>query len=202
METHMEKTDGIQAQEDLAFIKKVMEDSRRTFVDDGISFIFWGILIAMALIGEYVAPFAVAWIWTICIGLGWIMTFFYARKISNRETVWTLAGKLLSHTWIACGIAMTLIGFLGIGTGAIDPLVANGLFATIMGIGCHVSGQLLGHRWVKWLAPYWWTGALIMLVWPGPYTLLLSAGMMVALEIIPGIVLYRYWKREGCSNVN
>ena len=39
-----------QAEAELTVIKKIMEDSRRINIDNGIHYIFWGILVTFALL--------------------------------------------------------------------------------------------------------------------------------------------------------
>jgi len=41
------------AELELSLIKKMMEDSRRLNIDNGIHYIFWGILVTIALLINY-----------------------------------------------------------------------------------------------------------------------------------------------------
>ena len=40
--------------DELAFIKKVIEDSRRSFCDNGMGYIVWGVLVFLGLMSEYI----------------------------------------------------------------------------------------------------------------------------------------------------
>ena len=43
-----------QAELELSVIKKIMEDSRNVVLDNGIHYIFWGVIVTSALIINYV----------------------------------------------------------------------------------------------------------------------------------------------------
>src|SRR5947208_1137413 len=46
---HQILMETLQAQEELAFIRKIIAESRATFVEDGKPYIIWGILVALAM---------------------------------------------------------------------------------------------------------------------------------------------------------
>ncbi len=68
-----------EAQQELAFIKKVMEDSRRIIAYDGKDFTFWGILVTVGMVLMYVNivfQFHISSmvLWGSFIGTGWIFS--------------------------------------------------------------------------------------------------------------------------------
>jgi len=70
----------LDAQQELAFIKKVMEDSRRIICNNGQSFILWGILISVGMLVTYLKiaqnwDVSLGWFWPALIAFGWIITF-------------------------------------------------------------------------------------------------------------------------------
>ncbi len=200
MEDKMDQKENTTAQDDIALIKRVMEDSRRIFVEDGKMMMLWGTLVVIGLMAQYAAlttafPLSDFWIWTVCIGTGWVVTLCYSRTREARSCVQTFAGKMLSTTWMACGMAMTMIGFIAVPSGVIQDNAISGIFALIMGIGSYISGNIFQTPWVRVLAAVWWAGAVIIFIKPGLYTILLFAAMMVFFEIIPGMVFYRAWKK-------
>jgi len=70
------------------------------------------------------------------------------------------------------------------------------LMASILGIANFVSGVIYDHRWAKSLAYGWWAGAAAMFIFPGLHSLLVFSVLMLVLQIMPGIVFYRIWKKE------
>ena len=191
----------IDAQQELAFIKKVMEDSRQIIIDDGKGFIFWGILIAFGLFITYLAnagkwEFSLGWFWLALIAIGWIVTFIIQIRAEKKKSTKTFAGKIMGALWIGCGVAMTIIGFIGSITDAYSGVFINPLIAVVLGIGYLVSGVLQGKTWVSLLAIGWWAGAILMFYLHNLETLLIMVGMMIVLQTIPGIIIYRESKKE------
>ncbi len=77
------------AQEELAFIRKVMADSRTIIVDDGKPGIVWGIIVTFGMLATYTDAvtdfhFNAAWLWIGRSVLGWLYIYYYkAKKIKK-----------------------------------------------------------------------------------------------------------------------
>ena len=191
----------IDAQQELAFIKKVMADSRQIMIDDGKGFIFWGILVATGLSFTYLAnagrwEIPLGWFWLALISIGWIVTFIIALRAEKKRSTKTFAGKIMGSLWIGCGVAMTILGFIGSITDAYSGVFINPIIAVVLGIGYLVSGVLQGKTWVSLLSIGWWAGAILMFYLHNLETLLIMVGMMILLQTIPGIIIYRESKKE------
>jgi len=191
----------IDAQQELAFIKKVMADSRQIIIDDGKGFIFWGILIAFGLFITYLAnvgrwEFSLGWLWLALIAIGWIVTFIIQIRAEKKRSTKTFTGKIMGALWIGCGVGMTIIGFIGSITDAYSGVFINPLIAVVLGIGYLVSGVLQGKTWVSLLSIGWWAGAITMFYLHNLETLLIMVGMMIFLQTIPGFILYNQSKKE------
>lgn len=193
----------IDARQELAFIKKVMADSRNVTVYNGLHFIAWGILVALGQFGTYgiivlnLNKSYSLWLWIGIVVLGWAISWAIALSHKKNERVKTFAGKLLGNIWLAFGITTMLVGFVGGFTGRGDP---NPVVAAIMGMAYYLSGLVLGQRFVKYLGFIWWSGAVLMFVLAGLYQFLVFGSMMILFQVIPGIVLYRQWKRIGSQS--
>jgi hypothetical protein len=191
----------IDAQQELAFIKKVMADSRQIIVDDGKGFIFWGILIACGLFFTYLSiagkwEFSLGWFWPALIAFGWIVTFVIEIRAEKKRSTKTFAGKIMGALWISCGVAMTILGFIGGITAAYHNVFISPIIAVILGIAYLVSGVLQGKNWVSLLSIGWWAGAILMFYLQNLETLLIMVGMMIVFQTIPGTLLYLEWKKE------
>ena len=196
-----------QAELEINMIKKIMDDSRRIVTDDGVGYIIWGVLVIAGLLSTYFAiTFEkynyILWAWVILIGGGWIYTIVINVKKDRNRKVRTLAGKILGGLWVSAGIAMTLIGFIGTSTGAIRGYAISPMMSIVLGIAYFVSGIVYSQPWIRNLAIGWWAGAVLMMLWPGSYTLLVFAAMMALLQVLPGIILYLKWKKEYKPNTN
>ena len=198
--------DEITAQQEIAFIKKIMTDSRRIIYKDGTGFIFWGIIVVIGLIGTYFSIvenhlYILNWLWPLLIFFGWVVSFVDGRRKSKKLIVKTFAGKILSVVWISCGIAMTIIGFAGNISGALKGFYISPAISVILGIGFAITGFIYGKKWISALSIGWWLGALIMFFWPGLYSLLFFAAMMFLFQVVPGIIIYNKSKKEIAGTV-
>jgi len=191
----------LNAHQELAFIKKVMEDSRRIICDDGKSFIFWGILISFGMLITYLKVAGdwginLGWFWPVLIALGWIGTMAVELKAKKKRATSTFAARILGSVWISCGVAMTILGFAGSLTNAYNGVFISPIISVVLGIGYLITGVIHGKKWVSLLSIGWWLGALLMFYLQNFETLLIMTGMMIFLQTIPGILLYKESKRE------
>lgn len=196
-----------QAELEINMIKKIMEDSRKIVIDDGIGYIVWGILVLMALLSTYFSIISkqytyIPWVWIVLMGCGWVYTIIHYWRKESKSKVKTFAGKILGGLWISVGIAMSLVGFAAPFTRSVASYAISPLISIVLGIAYFVSGIVYGQPWIRNLAIGWWAGALLMLVWPGLHTLLIFAGMMTLLQILPGIILYRKFKKDYQPEIN
>ena len=127
-----------EAKNELEFIKNVMEDSRKIIVDDGMNFIFWGIIAAIGLIATYILVIEkswdyIKWVWVVLIAIGWIYSITMSLKKEKKRRVKTFAGKILSVTWFSCGLTMTIIGIGGSFSGAIHGVYISPTISIVTG---------------------------------------------------------------------
>lgn len=191
----------LNAHQELAFIKKVMEDSRRIICDDGKSFIFWGFLISFGLLVTYLKiagnwSISLGWFWPALILAGWIVTIISEIMSKKKRSSKTFTAKILASVWISCGVAMTILGFIGSITNAYNGVFIGPIISVVLGVGYMISGVIYGKRWVSIISIGWWSGALLMFYLQNLETLLIMTGMMIFLQTIPGIILYKESKRE------
>lgn len=188
------------ASEELAFLKRVIQDSRRSVVDNGLSFIVWGVLVTIGVGAIYIERLYngwswSGWVWLVAIVSGIIFSILYGRKRSQ-SPVQTFAGTLLGRLWTALGISMALVGFVGSLSHSIHPMAISPLMACFLAVSYYVSGIIYDLKWFRNLAFGWWIGAIVMFLWDSPHTLGLYCVLMIALQIVPGILLYRRWKSQ------
>jgi len=181
------------AVEELAFIKNIIKDSRNSFALNGKPYIFWGILIVVGLFLQYSSDILdfryMFFVWLLLIGIGWAYAYFESRKHKQKSKTTSLAGKILGSVWLACGISMTIIGFLGTISGAIKGVYVSPVLSLVLAIAYFITGVLYDYKWQRNLSFGWWLGAIFMFFFPGKYSTLIMAFMMIVLQIIPGIIL-------------
>ena len=181
-------------QQDLAYIRQLMEQTRRFTVVSGSYMIVWGVLISLGLITELWelqtgVRFQDGYVWLVLISLGWIGTFWLQRREARYEPVASYAARLIAQIWLVCGVAMTTAFTLGPLTGALPGSADGALMALFVGIGVFMTGVLTDLRWFRNSAAGWWLGAVAMLFWHGIAALCISIVLLLALLALPGYVL-------------
>ncbi len=184
-----------QAASELSVIKKIMEDSRKINIDNGIHYIFWGVLVTISLLTNYImlltgtAGQYIGLMWLILMVSGGIVDGIIGRRQSRTIKAETFAGRILASLWIASGIAMFMFGFIGTMTGAYKPIFICPIISTSLGISYFTSGAIQQIKWLQYISIGWWIGAIVMYAFPGVHTLLIFAIMLVIFQIIPGFIL-------------
>lgn len=185
--------------DDLAYIKNIVEQSRRNLCLSGVHLVVWGILVSIALIVSWIlALYGIGglteWIhWGLVIAGGWLFELIYHRQVNRKRPVRTYAEKVDGYLWLAIGISLMITGFIGVFTNAIEVQYLSPIISLILAIGYFGSGVIYDVPWLRNLAFGWWGGAVIMFLFPGPFHLLIMAGMMIAFQTIPGFIISRTW---------
>jgi hypothetical protein len=192
--------------EDLEYIKQIIQDSRNVVVQNGIGFIVWGIIIILGLVFSYIDTSLSgdqysAEGWLILISGGWLYTIFSWLTHRKVKKTITFAQRIIGSTWLATGITMTLLGFVGPATDAYNGVYVSPLLASILGIAFFITANIHNSKILKFIAPLWWLGAAYMFIFPGIQTIIVMAAMMLFLQVIPGIVFYRKYKAESNNGI-
>lgn len=202
----MEQAD---AKQELAFIRKVIQDSRRAAVDNGIDYIVWGVLVALGMFATTtlellrVKGIVYLWLWVVVMGGGWVYSLTRHLRERSTERIRTMASSILNSLWLSCGIVITIFIFIG---GPMQRGSPNPAIAAVLGVGFLVSGVLLDFAYFKVSAVCWWLGSAVMYYLNSPWArsmtppihadMLLFAVMMILFQVVPGIILYRRWRNE------
>ncbi|HET9679754.1 MAG TPA: hypothetical protein VFP95_04225, partial [Gammaproteobacteria bacterium] len=172
-----------QAQQDLAYIREVMSQTRRFTQMSGNHLILWGFLISFGLLAIWFLDntaydFWLGIIWTIIGVGGGLFSAWLGHREQRQMQMATWAGKLIGHVWLACGVGFA-VQFAGYVTGTLPSYTGPGLAALLTGIGVYLSGVLSGIGWLRNTAFLWWAAAVLMLIKPGYYTLLLFVALLM-----------------------
>lgn len=188
-----------QSREELAFIQRVISDSRRAVVLDATPFLWWGGLAVVGVALEYLIPalglgWSPVWSWLALILGGWVYLLTVARRRRRRAGAHTLAERALGAVWVGCWTTMTLLGFVGHFSGLLASPGIVAALAIVMGAGYWATGFLVGYRGVQLLAVAWWLVGITLFWWRGPHSMLFFAAMILVLQIAPGVTLQRRWR--------
>jgi hypothetical protein len=188
------------AMDELQFIKKVIEDTKKSMTYNGMDYIVWGIIVIAGMLIQYGALLAhyyfnFFWIWSILIPVGWAFSIFNGKS-KKEKMPHTFTGRIISALWGATGISMTLLGFIGTMSGGIKPVFVSPVLSVALGTGYYVTGKIIEAKWVSNIAIGWWIGSIVMFIYPGIHSVLIMALMMFFFQTVPGIIIYRKYKKE------
>ena len=192
-----------EAQQELAFIKKVMEDSQRAILDNGKRYMLWSILVLAGIAAKYVLEGAgialnAVWIWLPLIAVGWLLSFLLRRSTYAETRVKTLAQRNLEAIWAGWGIAIPILTFVGYFSGAIQSWAVSPVIATLLGSACFTTGLVTASSWLRITGILWWAGAILLFVIPTDYSVAILGGMFILLQMVPGVVLYGKYRAGTC----
>ncbi len=186
------------AMEELQFIHKVIEEAKKSVVYNGKGYISWGLLVIVGMLSTYIFHiediyFNYLWVWVVLIPIGIIYSAYDKSKIREKHT--TYAGKLLSNVWTASGIAMIILGILGTSAGEIHTTAIIPITCIVMGSAYFISGKIIETKWLTNLSVGWWLGGIVLFYITTFESFLIMAFLMLFLQTIPGIILYRKYNQ-------
>lgn len=178
--------------DDLAFVRAVVESSRRAARIDATPLLVWGLLTVAGVIAIYALPrLDSVWFWLAVIGLAWAYTGVRAWSRSGRPEVNLLAHRALYRLWFAVLTAMTLIGFVGFFSGVVPAAAIVPIVATLFGVAYMASGALLDFRPASAIGLAWWVFAILLFAWRSPWQLALFSVAVFFLVVLPAAWMRR-----------
>jgi hypothetical protein len=190
-----------QVREDIAFIRRAVEEGGAYATAYGPSLLVWGVLVALGYLATYAfvrgwSPIAPHLIWAGCFGLGW---FYSLRPLFRRIVVGGKSfrtrgpmAQALAMLWLGCGTFLTILAIAAMTTGDIREGWFDAVAAGVLGIAFFVSAWLSNLPWLRWIAVAWWIGEIAIFVMRHDAAKLpLGAVLMLVLLAGPGLLLMR-----------
>lgn len=182
-------------------LDSIRKDSQRLLADNGTNFILWGILVIVSWLLTYIVQSYgisdhLGWLYLLIFGSGWVYMAYSSRREAKRETGNPLVIKLTAAIWLSVLGSASLVALFGAVTETIDLNRLASVIFTILGIAYYLQGVLAGTKWVSALAFGWWGGSILLYFISGLWAGIVSSLMMLALQIIPGIIFNLQWKTQ------
>lgn len=196
--------DQNQLQEDIHFIKQMIENNRRTLVDNGITYISIGIYVVIGvpislLLGMNGYENWIPYLWLFLMTALIAFNLFFTKKFEKKKQKKTFGSEMLGVTWGACAAPIIILTLLYFFTGEVSTPSFFASISAILGIGYYLTGFINDLKFMRVLAFCWWAGSIISVMWNyiGEEYLLsiFFAVMIFVFEVIPGIIIYKKWKR-------
>jgi len=193
-----------QAREDIQIIKAMLEKTKKATAESGTLFIVWGVLITLALVGNYVLVYFKMyeweWLnWTAMAVVGWVFSVVYGIRGERKEPAKTYIRVAAQHLYFACGALFLLVGLAFPRIGIYSYEAISPLISAVNGVLFFVMGGLFEWPFLRWAGLIWWAGAVGMSFVPGNDRTLVFAGLFVAVYLVPSFILRSKFKKEQAS---
>jgi len=197
--------DQNQMKEEIQLIKQMVEKTKKASAESWQYFSIWGILIILAIAGNYILAFfeVFQWIWINWITfmiMGVLYSLFYLRKKEKKRGAKTYSQIAVGHLCLACGIALMLGGFifpiLELYSYAVIPVI----IALVLGIMLFGMGGIYEWNLLKWGGVIWWLGCIVMIFVPWQYRTLICIPLIIFGHLVPGFILRSQYQKERIQN--
>jgi len=187
-----------QAREDIAFIRRALEEGRVYAVGCSSDLLIWGVAVAIGHFATYAfvrgwATVPPNWLWTAAIGLPWIYSLrrLWSGGAGNAapraSSPMVMALRML---WLGCGIFLTTLAIAATWTDEMRFGWFNAVAAGVLGIGVFTTAWLAGLPWLRWVGVAWWLGELLLYgLRQRPEAILVAGVLTLVLLAGPGIAL-------------
>lgn len=196
--------ESAQFQEDLQYVKSMIENNRRRLIDNGITYIITAVFVGIGVVVSYFLGIngkqsILPYLWIPLIILLVAVNIFLQSKLEKKVLTRTFIGKIFDAVWLACGIPILIITLFYFLTASIQLSTLFIAISAILGIGYYLTGVINELIFMKYLAYIWWFGTILSLFWNyigADYQLaLLFSALVVIQQTIPGIIIYRKWRK-------
>lgn len=179
-------------QDDLRFLRSMIDSSRRAARVDTMPLLVWGMLTVIGVIAVYLLPaLDSAWFWLGVIGLAWAYSLYRHLQIRRQSGVVLFSHRALYVLWLALLTAMTLIGFVGYASGRLPGAAITPVFSILFGVGYLAASVLMERRGLVFLALAWWGVGLGLFFTPPALLLAVFGAAILALVVVPAGLLLR-----------
>lgn len=182
------------AQENLAYIRSVMEETRNLATDYSYYFILFGAIVLFGTVASYLLVALsrwtiIPWMWVLVMAAGMVVAMFRSRRISRQVN--SLIRRMLVVTW-SMVLVMVVVLCLSFGLiGLLSLSIALAITSASIGMGYAMSAALGGSLMLGLLSLPWWIGSMLIPLagdWYGPA---IMGALTLFFELIPGIIMKR-----------
>jgi hypothetical protein len=207
MENTLTSQQSLRPEDELLYIRKIIDDSRAAFVEDGKPYIVWGLIVAIGMGFTYFSALTgkdigVGWAWLVLVLIGWANVIYSViKKKKQAERARSFVNRIQGAIWGACGSTLGLAVLLMVcfqhseNSPQINSMYAFFVSSLILGIAYFLSGIANDLKWLRNVGFAWWAGAVVMYFWPSIHIIALYAGMLIVFQVVPGMILQRRYKR-------
>jgi hypothetical protein len=172
----------------LELIERMVLEGRRRTQYWGWTFVLWGTGQLIALAWQiYGGNPGLAW--SVTMTVCGILTVIGSRRMHAGEQVETFISRSIGSIWWSCGIAITILAFIGNPTGVFTARSFYAALFALLGLANFGSGLMLRWKVQQGMGLLWWAAAIAAMLVPEKLTLWIFVAMDIIGEILFGLYL-------------
>jgi len=189
------ETDKLSAEKNFELITQIIAQARNKFEENGFIYMFWGALLAIASISQFLLLkneyYDIHWYPYLLMPIGSIYSSYYFKK--KGKNVRNQISKIVTHTWIFLSLNMMILGFI-FSTILKENLVP--IILILLSVGTIISGISLKSKLVIISGILINFSAFICFNLKWLYHPLFLGVVSIVAILIPGIILMLQHKRK------
>lgn len=190
---------NISPEQSLQIIEQMLADTRNRFYNNGFTFLFWGVLIMLACLAQYIMirmgyPEQSNYMWLYVVAFGIIVTIIEVIYIKKRRKGKSRLDAYNGMIWLGFGITYIIVVFLCI----MMKIYPVGFIWALTGFGMFASGGIYKFRPFYFGAVVFWVSAVVTVFLGNDTTELLACALTMFIGyLVPGYLLWRKAKKEA-----
>ena len=191
----MSTTNQMSHEDSLRIIKNMIQSAKNDFEDDSFYYLFWGWLVFVASISNYVLllmQYEYASLVWLLMPLGGVGTAIYARKANKEKKAKSYVDQFITHASTAFLVSLSIIIFC-------SPHLQESSYPVIMvlyGIFLYICGSAIEFTPLRIGGVLNWIAALVAFNVSFDIQLLILAAAVLGGYIIPGYLLKRKYTNQ------
>lgn len=190
------ETDKLSPEKSLELITQVITQARNKFEENGFIYMFWGALIAITSISQFVLLkneyYSISWYPYLLMPIGAIYSTIYFSKKKGKSKQ-DMISKMVSALWIVLSINIMVLGFL-FGQQLKENLIP--IILILLSIGTIVSGTSIKSKLQLYSGIFIGISAFLGFYLEWIYQPLLMGVVSIITILIPGVILMVQHKRK------
>jgi hypothetical protein len=187
--------------EEIQIIRSMIDKTKRATAESATLFIVWGVLISLALIGNFILSHLklYEWEWLNWGGItviGWIYSVLYGIRRQRTAPVRTYVQNAGRHLYFACGAGFLLVGLVLPAIGVYSYEAITVLISAVTGILFFVMSGIFEWPFLKAIGLGWWAGAVAMSFFGAEARTLIYTFLFIVGYLIPVVLLQAKFRRE------
>ncbi len=184
--------ENLKVREEVEFIKATIENSKKRFADNGLHYIVWGILTACGCIltyflSENLRVVGAAWIAVYAVGT--VFSFGVAKRRKVGAT--NFLDRLVGNVWIAFLVSLVFLLVVAFCSPYISVRIIPVFPSVMLFVAFHITASAYQDKMLQAVAFCWLVASVIFSFWVSLDSLLVFAGLLILLQVVPGIALYK-----------